>query len=52
MYYVNILKQELSSAKTYWYSLLEERSVIDRHQCHTAAKFNVYFDENYDKLSS
>ena len=30
-YFINILKQELSTAKTYKHNLLDERSVVDRH---------------------
>ena len=50
MYYFNILKQELGSSKTYVYDLLDERYVVDRHQCHMAAKFDVFVDEMNDKL--
>ena len=37
MYYINTLKQELSTAKPYKHNLLDEMSVVDRHQCHIAA---------------
>ena len=33
--------QELGSAKTYGYNLIDERSIVDRHQCQMAAKFDV-----------
>ena len=48
MYYINTLKQELSTAKTYGHNLLDERFVVD--QCHMAAKFGVYVDEDHSKL--
>ena len=38
MFYIKTLKHELSTAKTYEHSLLEVRSVVDRHRCHTVAK--------------
>ena len=41
MYYINVLMQELCSAKTYEHNLLDERSVVDRDRCHMAAKFGV-----------
>ena len=47
MYYVNTLKQELSTAKSYEHNLLDEKSVIDRHRCHMAAK---YVDEDNSKF--
>ena len=47
MYYINILKQELGSAKTYTYNLLGEMPVVDRYQCHM---LDVYIDEDHDKL--
>ena len=31
MYYINTLKQELSTAKTFEHNLLDDRAVIDRH---------------------
>ena len=41
MYYINALKQELGTAKTYEHNLLDEKSVVDRHRCHMAAKFGI-----------
>ena len=41
MFFINTLEQELSTAKTYEHNLLEEKSVIDRHRCTMAAKFDV-----------
>ena len=50
MYDINILKQELSTAKTSEHKLPNESSVIDRHWCHIAARFGVFVDEDHDKL--
>ena len=50
MYYINILKQELSTANIYGHNVLDERSVVDRHRCHMAAKFDVFVDEDHSKL--
>ena len=50
MYYINTLKQELSSFKTYDHNLLDDKSVIDRHRYHMAAKFGVFVNEDYSKL--
>ena len=51
MYYINTIKQELSTVKTYLeHNLLDERSVVDRHRCHMAAKFGVVVDEDHSKL--
>ena len=47
---INILKQELNSAKTNEHNLLHEGHVLDRHLCHMAAKFDAFVDENDDKL--
>ena len=52
MYYINTLKQESSTAKTYEHNLLDERSFVDRHRCHMAAKFGLFIDEDYCKLST
>ena len=30
--------------------MLNEISVVDRHRCHIAAKFNVFVDEDHSKL--
>ena len=50
MYYINTLKQGLSTAKTYEHNLLDERYVVDRYRCHMAAKFGVFVDEDHSKL--
>ena len=50
MYYINTLKKELSTAKTYEHNRLDETSVVDRHRCHMAAKFGVFVDEDHSKL--
>ena len=50
MYYINTLKQELSTAKTYEHNRLDETSVVDMHLCHIAAKFGVFVDEGHSKL--
>ena len=52
MYYINTLKQQLGTAKTYEHNLLDEKSVVDRHQCHMAAKFDVFVDVDHSKLSA
>ena len=49
-YYINTLKQELSTAKTYEHSRLDETSIFDRHRCHMAAKFELFVDEDHSKL--
>ena len=41
MYYINTLKQELSTTKTYEHILFGESSVVDTHQSHMTAKFGV-----------
>ena len=46
----NILKQNLSTSKTNEHNLLDEKSVVDRHRCHMAAKFGVFVDEDHSKL--
>ena len=50
MYYINTLKQELDTAKTYEHNLIGERLVVERHRCHMAAKFCVFVDEDHSKL--
>ena len=40
-YYINTLKQELSTVKTYENNRLDETSIVDRHRCHMAAKFGL-----------
>ena len=47
MYYVNTRKQELSTAKSYEHNLLDEKSVVERHRYHMAAKFG---DEDHSKF--
>ena len=50
MYYINILLQVLGSDETNDYHLLVVRSVCNRHRYQVAAKFNVFADEDHDKL--
>ena len=52
MYYINTLKQELGTAKPYEHNLLDEKSFVDRHRCHMAAKFGVFVDEDHSMLST
>ena len=49
--YINNLKQELSTAKPYEHNLPDERYVVDRHQCHMAAKFGGYLNIIKDHIS-
>ena len=49
MHYFKILKQELSTAKTYEHNMVDEKYVIDRHRCHMTAKFGVFVDEDNSK---
>ena len=49
-YYINTLKQELSTAKVYEHNRPDETSIIERHRCHMAAKFGVFVDEAQSKL--
>ena len=44
-YYINTLKQELSTAKTYGHNRLDETSIVDRHRCHMAAKIVSEYDQ-------
>ena len=37
-YYIDTLKQELRTVKTYEHNRLDETSIVDRHRCHMAAK--------------
>ena len=48
--YINSLKQELSTAKTYEHNRLDETSIVDRHRFHMAAKFGVFVDEDHSRL--
>ena len=50
MYYINTLKLELSTAKTYEHNRLNEMSVFDKHQCHMAVKFGVFVHGDHSKL--
>ena len=50
IYYINTLKQELSTAKTYEHNRLDETYIVDRHRCHMAAKFGLFVDEDHSKL--
>ena len=50
MYYINTIKHEVSTAKTYAHNRLDETSVVDKHRCHMAAKFGVLVDVDYSKL--
>ena len=50
MNYINTLKQELGTAKTYEQKLLDEKSVGDRHRYHMAAKFGAFVIEDHSKL--
>ena len=52
MYYINTIKQDISTAKTYEHNLLDEMSVVDRRRCHMAAKFSVFVYADHSKLST
>ena len=41
-YYINTLKQELSTAKTYEHNMLDETSIVYIRRYHMAAKFGVF----------
>ena len=49
-YYINSLKQELSTAKTYEHNRFDGTSIVDMHRCHMAANFWVFVDEDHSKL--
>ena len=49
-YYIDTLKQEISTAKTYEHNRLDETSIVDRHRCHMAARFGLFVDEDHSKL--
>ena len=53
--HVNVLhqqpKQELSTAKTYEPTLLDERYALQRHWWYMTAKFGVFIVEGHDKFS-
>ena len=44
IYYINTLKQEPNTAKTYEHNRLDKTSIVDRHRCHMAAKFRFFVD--------
>ena len=46
MYYINALKQEPGTANKNERNWLTERYVVDRHWCHIAAMFGLFFDED------
>ena len=52
MYYINTLKQELLTAKTYEHNRRDETSVVDKHRCHMVVKFGAFVDEDRSKLPS
>ena len=49
-YYINTLKQELTTAKTYEHNRLDKTSIVDMNRCHMAAKFGLFDDEDHSKL--
>ena len=49
-YYINTLKQELGTVKTYEHNRQDETSIVDRHRCHIAVKFGLFVDEDHSKL--
>ena len=49
MHYINILKQEHSSAKIYEHNLFDKRYIVDRYRCHVAGKFGVVVDKDPGK---
>ena len=51
-YYINTLKQELSTAKTYKNNRLDETSIVDRHRYRMATKLELFVDEDHSKLPS
>ena len=50
VFYINTVKQELGSNKTYKRIVLDEMSVVDRHRWHMVAKFDVLVEEEHDKF--
>ena len=44
-YYINTLKQELSTAKTYEHNRLDTTSIVDRDRCLMAAKIVSEYDQ-------
>ena len=51
-YYINTLKQELVTAKTYEHNRLDEPSIVDRHRFNMAAKFGLFVVYYLNKLGS
>ena len=52
MYYNITLKHELSNSNTYEHNLFGARNVVDRHQCHMAAKFGVFVDKDHSYFTT
>ena len=50
LYYINTLKQELSSTKTYERFSIDERSIVNTHSIDITAKFAVSIKEKQDRL--
>ena len=50
MYYIDTLKQELSTAKTYKHNFLDEKSFVDRLRCHISAIFGMMVDGGLSNL--
>ena len=48
--YINTQKKEFSTANTYEHNFLDEMYVVERHQCHMAAKFGVFVDGDQSRL--
>ena len=49
-YYINTLKQELGSTKTYERISTDERSIVNTHSIGSTAKFAVTIKEKQDRL--
>ena len=49
-YYINTLKQELSTAEIYEHNRLDETTIVDRQRCNMAAKCGLAVDEDHSKL--
>ena len=47
---LTFLSKNLALRKTYKHNRLDETSIVDRHQCHMAAKFGLFVDEDHSKL--
>ena len=50
LYYINTLKQELGSTKTYERISTDERSIVNTHSIDITAKFAVSIKEKQDRL--